>query len=352
MSSASTKLDGVQTLRGVAAVVVALFHFSVLERAFYGPDFLLPGFSGYGRAGVDLFFVISGFIMVLVAGQTRSGAQSAWEFLVKRAVRIYPPYWVVTLAVIAIWWLSGGFQMAFLIGKNPNWIASLTLWPQDRYPILLVGWTLIHEMYFYLVFAALLFAPIAWRPRLLALWALIVLASTLFGVKPTSAVEKVVLSPLTLEFILGCAVALVRPRVKGLFWPAIAFAAIWVVVAVTLLGFSPTHKQFEEAWPRVLIFGPASALLVFAVTDPKRHIAWPKPLVRLGDASYAFYLLHVPLFSLLRPVWDRFSGPGIYDNAIALLVMMGASLALSFLFFRLIEQPTVRLGGRLARLRP
>jgi peptidoglycan/LPS O-acetylase OafA/YrhL len=194
MSSASTKLDGVQTLRGVAAVVVALFHFSVLERAFYGPDFLLTGFSGYGRAGVDLFFVISGFIMVLVPGQTRSGAQSAWEFLVKRAVRIYPPYWVVTLAVIAIWWLSGGFLMAFLIGKNPNWIASLTLWPQDRYPILLVGWTLIHEMYFYLVFAALLFAPIAWRPRLLALWALIVLASTLFGVKPTSAVEKVVLS--------------------------------------------------------------------------------------------------------------------------------------------------------------
>jgi exopolysaccharide production protein ExoZ len=351
MSSANTKLDGVQTLRGIAAVVVALFHFSVLERAFHGPEVLLPGFSGYGRAGVDLFFVISGFIMVLVAGETRSGAQSAWAFFVKRAVRIYPPYWMVTLVVIAIWWLSGGSKLALLIGKDPNWIASLTLWPQDRYPILLVGWTLIHEMYFYLVFAALLFAPIAWRPRFLALWALLILASTLADFAKESAVGKLVFSPLTLEFILGCAVAMIRPRVKGLFWPAIACAAIWVVVAVSLLGFAPTHEQFEATWPRVLIFGPASALLVFAVTDPNLHVAWPAPLVRLGDASYALYLLHLPIFALLRPAWDRFSGPGIFDNAIALTVMVGVSIALSFPFFRRIEQPTLRLGGRLARWR-
>ncbi len=349
MINSKTKLDGIQTLRGIAAVVVAVFHFSTLESKFYGPDLLLPAFSGYGRAGVDLFFVISGFIMVLVSSNAASNTGSAYEFLVKRAIRIYPPYWLVTLGVIVIWFLTGDFQ--FLIGKDPNWIASFTLWPQERYPILLVGWTLIHEMYFYLVFAALLLASIAWRPRLLAFWALAILASALSGLESASAVGKVVLSPLTLEFILGGAVALIRPRVQGLFWPAIAFAMIWTVAAVALLAFAPTHEQFEEAWARVLIFGPASALLVFAVTDPDRDTIWPRSLVSLGDASYALYLLHMPLFWLLRPVWDSFSGPGIFDNALALVVMLGVSIALSFPFFRLIEQPTLRLGGWLAKLR-
>lgn len=352
VNNAKPKLDGIQTLRGIAAVTVAVFHFSVLERAFYGPDLLSPAFAGYGRAGVDLFFVISGFIMVLVSGNAASGVQSAYEFLVKRVIRIYPPYWVVTVGVITIWLLSGGHQFAGLIGKDPNWIASFTLWPQDRYPVLLVGWTLIHEMYFYLVFAALLFAPIAWRPGLLAFWAFVVLAAALLRFEPGSAVGKVVLSPLTLEFILGGAIALIRPRVSGFFWSAIALAAIWAVAAVVLLGFSPTHEQFEEAWSRVLVFGPASAFLVFAFTDPSRATVWPKSLVALGDASYALYLLHVPIFVLFRTtVWDSFSGPGIIDNTFAFVSMLAISISVSFLFFRRIEQPTLRFGARLLPLR-
>lgn len=351
MNNAKPKLDGIQTLRGIAAVVVAVFHFSVLERAFYGPDLLLPSFAGYGRAGVDLFFVISGFIMVLVTGNAASGARSAYEFLIKRAIRIYPPYWIVTLVVLGIWWLSSGQQFGMLIGKDPNWIASFTLWPQDRYPVLLVGWTLIHEMYFYLVFAALLFAPIKWRRALLLFWALVVIAASLLRFEPAAAVGKVVLSPLTLEFILGGLVAWVRPRVNGFFWSAIVLSVIWVVASAALLGFAPTHEQFEEAWSRVLVLGPASAFLVFAFTDPNRAAVWPKSLVALGDASYALYLLHVPLFSLSRHLWNNFSVPGILDNAVALVLMLALSIALSFPFFRRVEQPALRLGAGLSSSR-
>ena len=347
MNSSQTKLDGIQTLRGIAALVVAVFHFSVLERTFYGPDLLMPAFAGYGRAGVDLFFVISGFIMVLVSGNATSGARSAFEFLVKRAIRIYPPYWIVTLIVIAIWWLSSGQQFAMLIGKDPNWIASFTLWPQDRYPVLLVGWTLIHEMYFYLIFAALLFAPIAWRRGLLLFWALVVIAAAFTRFEPGTAVAKVVLSPLTLEFILGGFIALVRPRVSGFFWSALFLSVIWVVASVALLGFAPTHEQFEEAWPRVMVFGPASAFLVFAFTDPNRVRVWPTSLVALGDASYALYLLQAPLFVLSRQLWNKFSVPGIFDNAVALVLMLALSIALSFAFFRRVERPTQRLGAGL-----
>ena len=201
-------------------------------------------------------------------------------------------------------------------------------------------------MYFYLVFAVLLLVPVAWRSKLMVLWALIVLASALPGFEPASAVGKLVLSPLTLEFILGCAVAMIRPHVKGFFWPAIIFAVIWVVAAVALLGFVPTHEQFEEAWRRVVIFGPASALLVFAVTDVNRDIVWPKSLVALGDVSYALYLLHVPIFSLTRTAWDA-SGPGILDNTLALFVMLSLSILLSFPFYRFVEQPALRFGSRL-----
>jgi exopolysaccharide production protein ExoZ len=341
-----SKIDGIQAMRGLAALVVVLFHFSVLERV-CGPDAIFPLFAGYGRAGVDLFFVISGFIMVSIAARAKPSMASAYDFLVKRVIRIYPPYWVVTFAVFVIWYFSDGNLLARLVKENPNWIASLTLWPQDRYPVLLVGWTLIHEMYFYLLFALALLVPTAWRIWFAGLLAIAILGSGWAGFQPQSVVLKLALHPLTLEFILGGVAALLRPRIAKQFWFAILLAILWLVATVWLTGFTPTHEQFETPWLRVMIFGPSSALLVFAFADLGHQQFWPRSIIALGDASYSLYLLHVPIFFLMVPVWKASSSPGLFDNAIALVVALAVSIGLNFWFFRWIEQPSLKLGRRL-----
>jgi len=341
-----SKIDGIQALRGVAALVVVLFHFHVLERV-CGPDAILPSFMGYGRAGVDLFFVISGFIMVSIAGQAKSGVGSSFDFLVKRVIRIYPPYWVVTFGIFVVWFYSEGYFFARLVKENPNWIASLMLWPQDRYPVLLVGWTLIHEMYFYLLFALALLVPMAWRAGFASFLALAILGFGFAGFKSDSAVLKVALHPLTLEFILGGIAALLRPHVTRQFWSAIVLAVVWIAATNWLLGFTPTHEQFEKEWPRVIIFGPSCALLVFAAADPARQFFWPRSMIALGDASYSLYLLHVPIFFLMVPLWKANSSPAPVDNAVALVVALALAIGFSFPFFRWIEQPSLQLGRRL-----
>ena len=94
-------LNHVQALRGVAAFLVMLAHLYDSELK-YSPDQLLGRWTIYGNAGVDLFFLISGFIMVYVTSNRDRGVKPAFEFLFSRACRIYPLYWIVTLAVFAV----------------------------------------------------------------------------------------------------------------------------------------------------------------------------------------------------------------------------------------------------------
>ena len=138
--------------------------------------------------GVDLFFVISGFIMVWVAGALPRGTASARDFMFARVTRIYP-----------LWWLFAGAMALFLLYfKGVPWdperldpkeldgavhlIKSLFLWPQPTHPVLGVGWTLVHEMYFYVGFALLLLCvPLRWRLRALLAWGAIVLIGAMAG---------------------------------------------------------------------------------------------------------------------------------------------------------------------------
>ncbi|MCA8897615.1 MAG: acyltransferase [Hyphomonas sp.] len=341
------RLDGIQVLRGLAALAVALFHFHTVERL-YGPDALVPQFAEYGRAGVDLFFVISGFIMVRVAGRAMPGPVSAGNFLAKRMLRIYPPYWVATLGVLAVWIGSGHRYFGSFAGEAPDIAASLALLPQAREPILNVGWTLVHEMYFYIVFALLLLAPVRWRGWLGLGWLAVILGAGATGFSPSSPAGQIVLHPLTLEFILGAGIAVIRPRFIGNRAAQVAgvLAALWFAGAVMTLGPAPEEAGFADGWRRAACFGPAAAALVFAVAGPSERPRWPRPLVALGDASFALYLIHLPLFAVLGIVWGRFAGPGLLDNAFACLGFVSVAIIAAFAFYRLVEQPMLAVGHR------
>ena len=155
MTQSSTphkKLNLLQVYRGIAAVLVVMVHVTIKSGERFNQVAFLNLF-GAGWSGVDYFFVLSGFIMVYVHRSAIGKKEQLKSFLVKRAVRIYPIYWIITLTVLCLFLVIPGFasnNQDLSLGKV---IASLLLIPQKDQPILEVGWTLIHEIYFYLLFS-------------------------------------------------------------------------------------------------------------------------------------------------------------------------------------------------------
>jgi len=155
MTQSSTphkKLNLLQVYRGIAALLVVMVHLTIKSEEILNQVTFFNLF-GAGWSGVDYFFVLSGFIMVYVHRSAIGKKDQLKSFLVKRAVRIYPIYWIITLTLWCLFLVIPGFasnNQDLSLGKV---IASLLLIPQKDQPILEVGWTLIHEIYFYLLFS-------------------------------------------------------------------------------------------------------------------------------------------------------------------------------------------------------
>jgi exopolysaccharide production protein ExoZ len=251
------KLLTLQVARGIAANLVVLSHLFVLEDK-YTHGGVLPSFTFYGVAGVDLFFVLSGFIMVAAAGR-RVGP---CEFLWRRAARIYPTYWLVTLVIFAITLVAPDMVNSSITEPISIWRSFLLL-PARTPPLLAVGWTLVHEMYFYLVFAVFLALQIPVLVGLIA-WGLVLLSvmTTIPNETVASPVLSLVANPLTAEFMMGATVGLlwVRRRKTGavivgvIGIAALAFSLVYLAPAISL-----STRAHRDAW-RVLIFGIPSAL--------------------------------------------------------------------------------------------
>ena len=170
----------IQALRGVAALMVLTSHVWVIEGLFAGTRYL-PMQLGIGVVGVDLFFLISGFVMVKVAERMAAKKTPILRFAYDRVLRIYPLYWIATIVAIA-----GYLSNDLFLGGDPmegDPLRSFLLLPQSGLPILTVGWTLIHEMYFYLVFFFILALAPKYKAALLVAWGVIVAAANFYIVE-------------------------------------------------------------------------------------------------------------------------------------------------------------------------
>lgn len=214
-STDKQKLLSVQALRGIAALLVVLFHLNAMfrEGAPWSRD--IGEFWARGFAGVDMFFVISGFIMVYVTRDLAPSLKAAGRFLYDRITRIYPLWWAFALLMMAYFYTAYGSpappDKAAGNAVLPYIAKSLFLLPQASDPVLGVGWTLIHEMLFYILFAAGLLLPRKILPIWLGLWtAIIIVAAFVMATQPLHAKNMVQLfvSPLNVEFILGAFTAL------------------------------------------------------------------------------------------------------------------------------------------------
>lgn len=352
------RLGAIQMLRAVAALMVVVHHAeaeALIVAARQGGDFRPSGLLPW-QAGVDVFFVISGFIIVHAA-RPLYGMPGGWRrFLAHRIARLVPLYWLASALYLAIALTvpvllsdgAGGFVEPGFV------VASFLLWPVldpdgRAQPLYSLGWTLQFEMAFYLLFAAALavgssrrgvFALVAGSLGLLA--ALHVVVSDL--PMPLAFWS----APVGLEFALGAAIGLARA--EGLRLSALPRLSL-ALAGLSLLAVAPE----PDALTRPLVFGLPAMLLVAAagLGAPDGHgeggLA-QRFLIGLGDASYALYLVH-PF--VLRGARGVITGTALPVPAWAsVAVMIALAVLAALLVHRFVERPLVRRARALLDPKP
>ncbi|MFN0024262.1 MAG: acyltransferase family protein [Parvularculaceae bacterium] len=351
----SARLQNIQALRGVAALIVLAAHIKDAELDYGGAGPILPFALYVGVIGVDLFFLISGFVMAHVALDGSRGAGASARFLYNRAARIFPIYWAVTLCLLALY---AGKQILFSEPTPfPNPVATFFLLPDDQYPLLPVGWTLVHEMFFYAVFAVF----VLWRRTsllaFLGLWAAIVMAGNIAGLVAINPWTKVLFSPLTFEFIAGALIAILVRRGTVKFARSALIGGGAAALAIAVAGAASLYPAaFADPANRVAIFTPPFALMLYgaAALETKSGSVAPRWLRSVGDASYSLYLIHVPVLLVAGKLISVSVPDGAFDNPLLVACFLAASLAAAFALHAFVEKPalsfTRKLGGRLFRL--
>lgn len=345
------QLKSIQALRAVAAIAVMFAHLHGVEARQSGGEPILSSAWITGVSGVDLFFVISGFIMVWVAGDKAASFRNSGKFLFARVMRIYPLWWLFAAAMAGYLWITYGVPwdaemlQRLDTGGAEHLIKSFLLVPHEAFPILPLGWTLMHEMYFYLVFAGLILLPVSYRIPALIFWAMLILASISAQLTGFYAdtIASLILFPMTLEFLMGAGVAwAIKAGATRYGWFALLAGIWWLSAAAWTVNFTDTTVLLPIQ--RTFAFGPAFALLVYAVVALERTTSLaqriPAPLIWLGDWSYSLYLCHLLVISAVgRLFFPVFGSAGPIDNVIFIGLSIAASLAVAGLTYRLFEAP-------------
>lgn len=337
------KLEWIQVLRALAVLMVVVFHLGTIEAKYGGGPGLLPRAVEAGIAGVDLFFVISGFVMATLMRGAFASPRNALGFLLRRAERIYPAYWFYTALVLAVWlWKPGWVNSSQ--GGHIAWIPSFLLLPMDGLPALMVAWSLVLEMFYYLVMAAMLaFLPERFFGWALGAWALLTSFACFLIRDGGGPWAQTVLNPMALEFMAGAMVAVKWHR----GWrPSLP----WAFGALALASVAFTYELVIETapagmlgwWMRVCIFLPAMfVVLLTALEREKRNQPAPRWLVAIGDASYSIYLSHVLVLSALGRIWAANAREGRWDNAVALPLFALATIGAGLASHRWLEKPVL-----------
>ncbi|HHA1786305.1 acyltransferase family protein [Enterobacter kobei] len=342
----SQKLDSIQILRGIAALSVVMFHlrsYLVPE----GADRSLPdALFGWGAIGVDLFFVISGFIMYYVTFDKKPGIESSKKFIINRAIRIIPLYYIV---LIFAFLTSGAMSTFHYQEKIDNLVSALTFMPylHEHAPLYIldsgmynVRWTLNYELYFYLVFAfCLLFKH---RLVMLFAWFILPAAISFFvfsnlvvstqGYNYHSVIIKFVTNPIILEFGLGVASGIIYKKLKPIYKNK-SFLPPFIILSLISMGI-----YYKQLTSYNLASGIAFSFLVltFALHNKVITDFLPNFLITLGNISFSLYLIHNPLKDFISRKVEK-TNPDLIHNTLGFVGLILISVIAAYFSYRYIE---------------
>jgi peptidoglycan/LPS O-acetylase OafA/YrhL len=347
------KLKSIEMLRGLAAVLVVLYHSQTIceLRAGYLP---FGGIFSGGSHGVDLFFVLSGFIICHVHKADFGRPNRLPNYIFNRAARIFPAVWIMT-SVALVFYLAG-YGGSAKAGKLSayNVFASFTLFPQLGDALVNVTWTLKYEIFFYLIFAAFIINK-RLGITLLVFWQFSALIlSSLFSIRQLGLAGFYVTS-LCLEFGIGLLCAWILDVVIGSRKSEIQRPALLVLLSVAgailfVLGMTTEAGGFGNSavakgtaiaahtWSINSLCALGSALLIisFVLLERAGRLKVPRLLVFLGDASYSIYIVHFSVVTLLCGFIARHRLP---INDIVYVSVAGIGIIAGSMFHIFIDKP-------------
>lgn len=344
LAAPQTRIASIQMLRLIAASLVLLLHAELIAYhtgRFLGMTLARPEWVTKGAFGVDLFFVISGFIMVHSSQGLHGQPGGRRTFVLRRLVRIVPLYWVGTLVMLA--WvakygpaLPGFRELAASLLFVPYYSDTTA---HRIAPLLEVGWTLNFEMLFYLAFAAAMAASVRQTVlRLgLAFAAIVALGSAAVQPMPLWCWTR----PIMLEFVGGMALGLLFLRGTALSLP-VRIAMLALAAALIAFGEIDTGPRMT-GWERTLTWGIAGVLTLGATVLGPLHLGLERLWNRGGDISYSLYLVHIPLMLAVQMVWRHFHLPYSAGIEIGFTVLIcWLSFVAAGLAHDLFERPVTR----------
>ncbi|MDP3495874.1 MAG: acyltransferase [Hyphomonadaceae bacterium] len=338
IAGAHAQLDRLQALRFIAAAAIVVRHvFMELEQ--HGINF--PGREDVlaipWGAGVDVFFVISGFVITFGAVGKGASAGAAGDFIVRRLIRLWPTYALFTaLMLVAMAVVPSMLNHSTIDPAHTAASFAFIPWPEPGdakfYPVLGQGWTLNYEMFFYVCFAATMLAPPRFRVAMLWAGGVALVAAGLIWRLP--APLHFYADPIVLEFLFGVALAVAYRRWNfRSSWAIGVAAAGFVALLVFATQWPDLHRAVKAGIPGLLIV----AGVVFSGPTVERYFGCA-PLATLGNASYALYLSHTFVVNLLLAIWLRLDVMNPW--AFAVVASVGSVVASLVLYF-LLEKPTL-----------
>ena len=327
-------LPGVQILRGLAATLVLVHHVLEKSQPLYGGSIPAP-LVLLGASGVDLFFVISGFIMYYTNRDHFGRPGASADFFVRRLIRIVPLYWLCTLAIVLMH-VCDLYRAKVITGASLA--ASLLFLPNSNI-VLGVGWTLNYELYFYSMFALWLLVGTT-RAGIVGILATIPLMIVCSLSLPPGTERSFYTDPIALEFTFGFALGVAFTR--GAISPRTGRWALLIGVICLVLGTLLGRHDGTAGLARdirFLFWGvPAAAILIAGlfVREPRTRIG--RLLIAVGDASYSIYLTHAFVMTAYASVIKHHVLRGMPRGA-EMLVPIVVSLVIGMATYRLIERP-------------
>jgi len=282
------RLEGVEAGRGVAALLVVLYHAALHVEGDIPGSAVLWGLPHFGHAGVDFFFVLSGFIISFVHRKDLGRPNRLGHYLERRFTRVFPFYWLVLGFSLLDTWLLHRAQFPGV----REVLSNLLLLPQTKDQIVGGAWTLVYELMFYTVFAIAICSRRI-GVALVCAWAVLVAAGFFLTPGSASAALGAATSPFCLEFFLGIGAAAVLSR------RTVPFSGL--VLTVGLAGFAlagvseVSGRLYGFGATARLVYGTCALMIILALVERERsgHLTVPRFMAVLGRASYSVYLVHL-----------------------------------------------------------
>jgi exopolysaccharide production protein ExoZ len=374
ISSTTSKkyLYSLQIIRAIAAILVILVHATGVARKMFGENYL-NGYFEAGNCGVDLFFCVSGFIVFYVNQKLIGKSKKFFSFIRKRFIRIYPAYWIVTFILLPVYLVKPDFGQGDEL-KLGVVIHSLLLIPNYRSPILVAGWTLIHEMLFYAVFSSFILLKPRFSLPLMLFWlgSIITSCTTNFFASHFDGrgIFQVVFYPQNLEFILGAFAAFIITSKRIILVRKIYLKLILVLCTISMLisPFLPSNfKVFSNLLDiktglHVLYYGLTSSLIILSLVanelfqeeqqfyshNCKYYDLIPFQyllnslklfLIFLGEASYSIYLAHGPALSFISKLMSSLQFQNIIGGFWATTLLLFLTIIPGVLVYLYLEKP-------------